>query len=916
VVGRLEHGRWRDNVLKALACRPTEVVKLARELPTDEEKERVLCALADHAVMRTSFQRLALELKTPACRARSLARLLKNAPEEFHAGLSRGAVAAARQSGDEALLEEVWQQALGTLSAVELEEGLADLRARKEPKRRAALGRALLSRAPPEARDAPARELLEAVRRLEPGERAAAFGGSARHLPAGLVPEALELLRDAPGGEAWFRAHEAWVPYLTEAQLDRLLVESAELGAEVLLEVCKPEFEAVAREVRRGDMHGAEQGCLGIMVLLALVARHPGWNRERLIDRVLTGVAGLRERRVQAGVLVRLAPVLDELPAGTERMVVELLEEGAERARVLEAVGRLLSVPVILSLLEVWARAPHPERARDLAALAWKVSEARRREVTGLLLGVVSPVRAWGLAAFAPGLAGSTVDEWWLPAVEGVQRSRDEDEARELFSLLIRSSPWRLIPELFARAAREEFARARWFILLVVEWSERIPALLGLAVEVAGLLPVIEQVSRLEHRVRDLWTLAQGSRDARARVIALVRLVPLRHTHSKDEASAEALNALEKLEADAGLRWELLLELIPHLPEPLVRRAVFLAWELKPRTPSSEREVHAAWMKRSRPYEVMRSLTTAVFGNAPGMERPPEVPPEEKQALALEVLERLSPPAEPVLLGTSAPAEVSPGDDFTVRFVACVERLAREVTEKLAHLGPGTNTALGFQRCQWQLGSRFRVRVTSPFLHISTGEQELLWNGEACSLDFGVQVPPRAHGRRTSLQFEVFLEGVRVALLRHDLTVVERKRTPGRRRVALRRAPRTAFASFAADDRNRVLDRVASLRLAAGLDVFMDCLSLKPGEPWKKVLRTEIQRRDVFLLFWSCRARDSQWVEWEWRTALRLKRRGAIQPHPLEPVSVAPPPKELAMLHFGDAYVLARNEGPPRGEGG
>jgi hypothetical protein len=274
---------------------------------------------------------------------------------------------------------------------------------------------------------------------------------------------------------------------------------------------------------------------------------------------------------------------------------------------------------------------------------------------------------------------------------------------------------------------------------------------------------------------------------------------------------------------------------------------------------------------------------------------------------AIEELERALPPAEPVLLGASAPAEVSPGDEFTARFVACVERLEREVAAKLELVSPGATTAIGLQRSQWQLGSRFRVRATSSHLRVSPEEQEFIWNADASVLDFGVQVPPGARGRSTSIQFEVFLGGVRVALLRHDVSVALWGRAAARRRTQVSRAPRTAFASFASADRDRVLDRVASLRLVAGLEVFVDCLSLKPGDEFKKTLQAEIKQRDLFLLFWSCHALGSKWVEWEWRTALRVKPREAIQPHPLESIAVAPPPKELEMLHFGDPYMLARS---------
>jgi len=103
-------------------------------------------------------------------------------------------------------------------------------------------------------------------------------------------------------------------------------------------------------------------------------------------------------------------------------------------------------------------------------------------------------------------------------------------------------------------------------------------------------------------------------------------------------------------------------------------------------------------------------------------------------------------------------------------------------------------------------------------------------------------------------------------------------------------------------DRREVMARVQSLRIATKMDVFLDCLSIRPGEKWKETLREEISRRDVFWLFWSRHALSSEWVDWEWRTALAEKTLDGIQPHPLEPADLAPPPPELADLQFGSLY--------------
>jgi hypothetical protein len=115
-------------------------------------------------------------------------------------------------------------------------------------------------------------------------------------------------------------------------------------------------------------------------------------------------------------------------------------------------------------------------------------------------------------------------------------------------------------------------------------------------------------------------------------------------------------------------------------------------------------------------------------------------------------------------------------------------------------------------------------------------------------------------------------------------------------------APKSAFASYVTSDRREVLSRIRSLQIFTGIDVFLDCLSIRPGEQWKPKLQDEIRNRDIFWLFWSRGAMKSQWVEWEWRTALATKSIARIQPHPLEPSELAPAPKELSDLQFGALY--------------
>ncbi|HEU0077567.1 MAG TPA: toll/interleukin-1 receptor domain-containing protein, partial [Longimicrobiaceae bacterium] len=120
-------------------------------------------------------------------------------------------------------------------------------------------------------------------------------------------------------------------------------------------------------------------------------------------------------------------------------------------------------------------------------------------------------------------------------------------------------------------------------------------------------------------------------------------------------------------------------------------------------------------------------------------------------------------------------------------------------------------------------------------------------------------------------------------------------------------AARTAFASYAAQDRTEVLERISSIRRSAGLEVFIDVVSLRMGEQWEPTLRAHILACDRFLLFWSEHARDSRWVNWEWQQALDAKGEEVLELHLLHHVPAEDVPERLRKFHFDDVYLQARD---------
>lgn len=265
-------------------------------------------------------------------------------------------------------------------------------------------------------------------------------------------------------------------------------------------------------------------------------------------------------------------------------------------------------------------------------------------------------------------------------------------------------------------------------------------------------------------------------------------------------------------------------------------------------------------------------------------------------------------PRTPVHMGASAPRLVKPRQEFTARFAAYHPKFAREVQRRLRTAGIKEHLGLG--EAFWKPGTVVTIQLSGEGLEVAPADQSFTWGGEHHVIDFDVRAREQGARYDTRLRFDVSIEGVVLARLRLDLTVAEPRRSgrawSGRGRSAFTQSPRTAFASYSAVDRARVLDRVAAIRIAAGLDVFMDCLSLRPSTMWQTRLEKEISERELFMLFWSEFAASSPWVEWEWRHALERKGLAAIQAHPLDPWPKAPLPPELSSLHMGDPLMAVR----------
>lgn len=201
-------------------------------------------------------------------------------------------------------------------------------------------------------------------------------------------------------------------------------------------------------------------------------------------------------------------------------------------------------------------------------------------------------------------------------------------------------------------------------------------------------------------------------------------------------------------------------------------------------------------------------------------------------------------------------------------------------------------------------GEKLVFDLTMPGLEVVEPVRSLVWTGRPAAVQFAVDVPGDLRPPRTSVgTVGVSRDGVTLGTLLFKMQVVEQADESGWRMAGDDATRFTrAFVSYSSADRAAVLARVQVLR-AARIDYFQD-IDMEPGERWEKQLYRQIDGCDLFLLFWSQAAKDSEWVKREVDYALGLGAKcPQIRPVVIEGPPVPPPWDELKQLHFDDRLL-------------
>lgn len=225
-----------------------------------------------------------------------------------------------------------------------------------------------------------------------------------------------------------------------------------------------------------------------------------------------------------------------------------------------------------------------------------------------------------------------------------------------------------------------------------------------------------------------------------------------------------------------------------------------------------------------------------------------------------------------------------------------VERQARRI---LAEDAPTFASATEDAAAPVPRGGELTFTVELPGFRVNPARQTVAWHEDVQHVRFRIRAEPAGAGHTTRGRLTVFHGPLILAEMALVIPVGEAIVDP----VTESLVPyRKIFASYARED-GAIVRQVAAFTASVGDRYLRDVTSLRAGEEWDPGLARLIEQADLFQLFWSWNAMESEWVRREWTHALSLGRKGFVRPvYWQEPLPSHPerglPPPELSELHF------------------
>ena len=206
-------------------------------------------------------------------------------------------------------------------------------------------------------------------------------------------------------------------------------------------------------------------------------------------------------------------------------------------------------------------------------------------------------------------------------------------------------------------------------------------------------------------------------------------------------------------------------------------------------------------------------------------------------------------------------------------------------------------------------GSKVHIVLTSPNIDVIDNEETQIWHGGYLHFAFDFKLPKEYQEKQVLMIARVYIDDVVMTRLKMIISCNNNDKKADCSSIDIKKEDITsAFVSYASQDRRHVATIIQGMKkINPDLDIFFDVDNLRSGDNWEESLYREIDKRDILFLCWSHFARDSEWVNAEWHYALMQKGIDSIEPVPIEPPDVCPPPKELQQKHFNDKLLFIIN---------
>ena len=277
-------------------------------------------------------------------------------------------------------------------------------------------------------------------------------------------------------------------------------------------------------------------------------------------------------------------------------------------------------------------------------------------------------------------------------------------------------------------------------------------------------------------------------------------------------------------------------------------------------------------------------------------ERQLEAAAQEARSLQEVVADR-----ERVKFTSAYPGRIARGLDYPLRVYLHLESQLQEVLARFEQAAdqfgvyPRKGDAEPNQRIP--LGTPLEVTPRIHHVRVNPPQQRVAWTGAIEELSFRIhyagaeQTPPPCSG---------FIDITTGGLLLAQIPVSIQVET-GEDRVEQRTLEMISrvFASYSHKDESIVQACKAAYR-ALGIQLFVDKDDILSGQVWRDILRRSIADHDLFQLFWSLSAAESDEVANEWRLAKEVapsRTTDFIRPI-YWTVPMPEPPAPLKDLHF------------------